>query len=53
MSRSPFASAYRILSKGGGAVITLPGGSKAVQATIHGYAWKGDKSQQWIFKKLP
>lgn len=45
--------AYRIIAKGGGTAITLPGGTKTLQALVVGSAWKGDSSQQWLFQKVP
>lgn len=44
---------YRIISKGGGTAITLPGGTKDLQALVVGSAWKGDPGQQWLFQKAP
>lgn len=45
--------AYRIVSKGGGTAITLPGGTKDLQALVVGSAWKGAPGQQWLFQKVP
>ncbi|MDF2440434.1 MAG: arabinan endo,5-alpha-L-arabinosidase, partial [Abditibacteriota bacterium] len=42
--------AYRIVAKAGPA-LTLPGGIQTPRAVVQGFAWKGDSSQQWLFRK--